>query len=92
MNYQGGVIVSREILKNSGGAITVFAFGAGQKLSEHTAPFDALAYVIDGEAEIIVSGESHKLKRGDYIIMPSSEPHSVNALSNFKMVLVMLKK
>lgn len=89
--YQYGSIVSREILKNNGGTITVFAFGRGQKLSEHKTPFDAMAYVIDGEAEIIISGNVYNLKKGDAVVMSADEPHSVNAVEDFKMALIMLK-
>lgn len=84
--------MSREILKNDGGTITVFAFGKGQKLSEHTTPFDAFVYIIDGEAEITISGNVYGLKSGEAIIMPANNPHSVNAVENFKMALVMLRK
>jgi quercetin dioxygenase-like cupin family protein len=90
--YQEGSIVSREVLKNNGGSVTIFAFGKGQKLSEHTTPFDALVYVFDGEAEIVISGNANRLKSGDMIIMPANDPHSVSAVEDFKMVLIMLKK
>lgn len=91
MNYQTGSVVSREILKKSNGSITVFAFDKDGGLSEHTAPFDAVAHIIDGEAEIKVSGKSHNLKKGEMIIMPAGEPHSLKALDKFKMILTMIK-
>ena len=91
VNYQEGSIVSRGILKNNGGTITVFAFDKGQKLSEHKTPFDALAYVIDGGAEITISGNVYNLKKGDAVVMSANDSHSINAVENFKMALIMLK-
>lgn len=91
VEYQEGSIVSREILKKETGTLTVFAFGEGQGLSEHTAPFDALVNVLDGEAEILIAGEKHDLKTGDYIVMPANVPHAVKAEVRFKMLLVMIK-
>lgn len=89
--YQPGSIVSREILKKPTGSVTVFAFDAGQGLSEHTAPFDALVQVIEGEVEITISGQPHRLKAGELIIMPAQEPHALRALTRFKMMLVMIR-
>jgi quercetin dioxygenase-like cupin family protein len=89
--YQEGSVVSRTIAKKDSGSITVFAFDQGQGLSEHTTPFDALVHVLDGEAEIVISGESHRVGAGQMIIMPANEPHALNAVERFKMVLVMLK-
>ena len=89
--YQDGSIVSKEIIKKSTGTVTVFAFDQGQGLSEHTAPFDAMVQIVDGEAEIIISGESHHLKEGETIIMPAGKPHALKALTKFKMMLVMIK-
>lgn len=91
VNYQGGSVVSREILKKPTGTITVFAFDEGQGLSEHTAPFDAVVYILDGEAEIKISGEIFKVKKGEFIIMPASKPHSLKASQKFKMLLIMIK-
>jgi quercetin dioxygenase-like cupin family protein len=89
--YQDGSIVSKEIIKKSTGTTTLFAFDRDQGLSEHTAPFDALVYILDGEAEIIISGESHQLKTGEMIIMPGGKPHALKAVKRFKMMLVMIR-
>ena len=89
--YQDGSIVSKEIIKKPAGTVTIFAFDKGQGLSEHTAPFDALVYVLDGETEITISGKPHRLKEGESIIMPAGEPHALKALKKFKMMLVMVK-
>ena len=91
VNYQDGSVVSKEIIKKDTGTVTLFAFDKGQGLSEHTAPFDALVYVVDGEPEIIISGKSFNPKAGDVIIMPANEPHSLKAVNRFKMMLVMIK-
>jgi quercetin dioxygenase-like cupin family protein len=90
--YQAGAIVSREILKKKTGTVTLFAFDAGQGLSEHTAPFDAMVYVLEGRVEISISGRPHVLKAGDLIIMPANEPHALKALERFKMVLTMIRQ
>ena len=90
VSYQDGSVVSRQITKAEAGNVTLFAFDAGQELSEHTAPFDALAHVLEGEAEIRVSGNPHKLIAGDAIIMPANEPHAVKAITKFKMLLTMI--
>ncbi len=89
--YQDGAIVSREILKQKTGSVTLFAFDAGQGLSEHTAPFDALAHVLDGEAEITVAGKRHRVRAGEWILMPAGQPHAVKAPQRFKMILTMLR-
>jgi quercetin dioxygenase-like cupin family protein len=91
VDYQAGSIVSREIVSQKTGNVTIFAFDEGQGLSEHTAPFDALVYVIDGETEITISGCSHRLKGGQMIIMPANEPHALKAVKRFKMMLVMIR-
>lgn len=91
VNYQEGAIVSRELVKKPTGNVTIFAFDEGQGLSEHTAPFDALVEVVEGEAEIQISGHPHALKAGELILMPAGEPHAVKALSRFKMVLIMIR-
>ena len=91
VNYQDGSIVSREILKKPAGSLTVFAFDKGQGLSEHTAPFDAIVYILDGEAEIKIAGEIFKVKKGEFIIMPAGKPHSLKAEQKFKMLLIMIK-
>ena len=89
--YQDGAVVSKEIIKKETGTVTVFAFDKGQGLSEHTAPFDALVCILDGTAEIIISGRSHTVKEGELIIMPAHEPHALKANERFKMMLVMIK-
>ena len=91
VSYQTGSVVSRQITKAEAGNVTLFAFDAGQELSEHTAPFDALVHVVEGEAEIIISGKSFQLKSGDAIVMPADEPHAVKATDQFKMLLTMIR-
>ena len=90
--YQAGSIVSRMIIQKDTGGVSLFAFDKKQGLSEHTAPFDALVQIIDGEAEITISGKPSHLKNGDAIIMPANKPHSIKALKRFKMILTMIKK
>ena len=90
--YNDGSVVSRQITKADAGNVTLFAFDKEQELSEHTAPYDALAHVLDGETEIKISGKPFHLKTGDAIIMPAGEPHAVKALTRFKMVLTMIRK
>lgn len=89
--YQEESVVSREIIKRDIGTVTIFAFDKGQGLSEHSAPFDALVQIIDGEAEIIISGKSNTVKKGELIIMPANEPHALKAEKPFKMILTMIK-
>ena len=89
--YQEGSIVSKEVIKKDKGTVTLFAFDKGQGLSEHTAPFDALVYVFDGKAEIVISGTPHNLKAGETIIMPANQPHALKATERFKMMLVMVR-
>lgn len=89
--YQEGSIVSRTIIDKKTGTVTLFAFDEGQGLSEHTAPFDALVHLIDGEAEIVISGKSIRLKDGQIVIMPANQPHSVKAIRKFKMILTMIR-
>ncbi len=91
IEYQQGSVVSRTIIDKATGTLTLFAFDDGQGLSEHTAPFDALVYILDGEAEVIISGKSLHLKDGDMVIMPADEPHALRATKKFKMLLVMIK-
>ncbi len=90
--YNDGSVVSRQITKADAGNVTLFAFDKEQELSEHTAPYDALAHVLDGETEIKISGKPFHLKTGDAIIMPAGEPHAVKALTRFKMLLTMIRK
>jgi quercetin dioxygenase-like cupin family protein len=91
VNYQGGAVVSRQVTKADGGNVTLFAFDQGQELSEHTAPFDALVHILDGEAEIRISGKTYLLSTGKAIIMPANEPHALKAIQQFKMLLTMIK-
>ena len=92
VQYQDDSIVSKTLVIKDAGTITLFAFSEGQGLSEHTAPFDAIAQIIDGDAEIIISGEKFNLKDGQMIIMPANEPHALNAIKQFKMMLIMIKE
>ena len=89
--YQEGAVVSRTLLKRGGGTVTLFAFDEGQSLSEHTAPFDAIAHVLDGEALITIAGVSLTLCAGDMVLMPANAPHAVHAPSRFKMLLTMIR-
>ena len=90
IDYQKDSIISRIILDKKNGSVTFFTFDEGQKLSEHTAPFDAMVYVLDGEVSITISGKSSNLKAGDMIILPANEPHAVKAIKKFKMILIMI--
>jgi quercetin dioxygenase-like cupin family protein len=91
IDYQSGTVASRTIVKGKTGTVTVFAFDQGEELSEHTAPFDALVHVIDGQAEITIDGQPHALEAGEMIVMPADRPHAVRAVQKFKMVLVMIR-
>ena len=91
VNYQDGAVVSREIVKKPTGNVTLFAFDEGQGLSEHTAPFDALVQVVEGEAEISIAGQPHRLQGGEMILMPAGQPHALKALKRFKMILTMIR-
>jgi quercetin dioxygenase-like cupin family protein len=89
--YQTGSIVSRTIIDAPAGTVTVFAFDAGQRLSEHTAPFDALIEIVDGTGMITIDGKDHPVPAGSQIIMPANHPHGVRAKGRFKMVLIMIR-
>jgi quercetin dioxygenase-like cupin family protein len=89
--YQEGAIVSRVLLKRSGGTITLFAFDAGQGLSEHTAPFDAVAHVLEGGAEITIAGQAVVVTAGAMVLMPANQPHALTARTRFKMLLTMIR-
>ena len=89
--YQEGAVVSRQITKADAGNVTLFAFDKDQGLSEHTAPFDALVHVLEGEAEVTISGQPFILGAGDAIIMPANEPHALKARMKFKMLLTMIR-
>lgn len=91
VQYQEGAVVSRTVIDKRAGTVTLFAFDRGQGLSEHTAPFDALVYIIDGGAEVTISGRALHLGAGDVLIMPAGEPHALSATERFKMLLVMVR-
>lgn len=91
VDYQKDAVVSKTIIEKKTGTVTLFAFDQGQGLSEHTAPFDALVQVLDGEVEIKISGKPFHLKQGEIIIMPANEPHALKAVRRFKMLLTMIK-
>ncbi len=91
VSYQDGSVVSRQITKADAGNVTLFAFDRDQELSEHTAPFDALVHILDGNAEIKISGKAYNLKTDDAILMPANEPHALRALTRFKMLLTMIR-
>ena len=91
VSYQKGAVVSRTIVDKPAGTVTLFAFDQGQGLSEHTAPFDALVNVLDGEVEITIAGKPSRVKQGEIMIMPANQPHALKAVTRFKMMLVMVK-
>lgn len=91
IGYQTGSVVSRTIMHKKAGTVTLFAFDDGQALSEHTTPFDALAYILDGEAEITIAGKGMRAKKGEMVIMPANTPHALKALGRYKMLLVMIQ-
>ena len=91
VGYQKEAVVSKTIIEKKTGTVTLFAFDQGQGLSEHTAPFDALVQVLDGEVEIHISGNAFHLKQGDMIIMPANKPHALKAIKQFKLLLTMIR-
>lgn len=91
IDYQDGSIVSRTLIDKETGTVTLFAFDKDQGLSEHTAPFDAMVNIFDGEAEVILSGRPVLVKQGEMVIMPANEPHALKAITRFKMMLTMIK-
>jgi len=91
VEYQKGAIVSKEILKKEAGNVTLFAFEQGQGLSEHTAPFDAMVSILDGTAEVTISGQPYRVQEGEMLIMPADKPHALKANQRFKMMLVMVR-
>ncbi len=91
IEYQEGAVVSKEIIRKGTGTVTIFAFDKGEGLSEHTAPFDVMIQVIDGKAEITISGNKNILEKGDLIIMPANESHALHANEKFKMILTMIR-
>ena len=91
IDYQEGAVVSRTLLKRDGGTMTLFAFDAGQGLSEHTAPFDAVAHVLDGQAEVTIAGVPRLVSAGEMVLMPADQPHALAARTRFKMLLTMIR-
>ena len=91
VDYQPGAVVSRQVIAKPTGTVTLFAFDAGQGLSEHTAPFDAMVQVLDGEAEVTISGKTSTVRQGEMVVMPAKKPHALRAVKRFKMLLVMIK-
>ncbi len=91
IDYQSGSVVSKTIIKKETGTVTLFAFAEGEGLSEHTAPHEAMAYLLEGEAEVSIAGNSFHLKQGDMIILPADKPHALKATKKFKMLLVMIR-
>jgi quercetin dioxygenase-like cupin family protein len=90
--YQDGTVASRMIIFKDAGNITLFSFDEGEGLSEHTAPFDAVVTILDGECEVWVAGETHRLKEGETIIFPADKPHALSAITRFKMMLTMIRE
>ena len=91
LEYQAKSVISRVLLKNAGGTITLFAFDEGEGLSEHKTPFDAFVTVVEGESKIRIADQEHSLKAGDSLVLPANIPHAVEAVTQFKMLLVMIK-
>jgi quercetin dioxygenase-like cupin family protein len=91
VSYQDGSVVSKTLIDKKIGTLTMFSFGAGQGLSEHTAPFDAVVQVVDGEAEVVINGEPQTVNAGQMIIMPANIPHELKAVKPFKMLLTMIR-
>lgn len=91
IDYQEGAVVSRTIIDKKAGTVTLFAFDESQGLSEHTAPYDALVYLLEGEADVVISGKPVRLKKGEITIMPANEPHALKAVTRFKMLLTMIR-
>ena len=91
IDYQEKSVVSKTLINKDVGTVTLFAFDKGEGLSEHAAPFDALVYIFDGEAEITISGKPYHLKKDQMIIMPANEPHALKAIEKYKMMLIMIK-
>jgi len=91
VDYQKGSVVSRTLIDKKAGTVTLFAFDEGEGLSEHTAPFDALVYIVDGEAEVVIAGKPLMLRDGDMVVMPANKPHALRATKRFKMVLIMIR-
>jgi quercetin dioxygenase-like cupin family protein len=91
IEFQRGSVVSRTLINKKTGTVTLFAFDQGEGLSEHTAPFDAMVYMLEGEAEVTISGKAIKVTRGDMVVMPANKPHALKAVTAYKMLLIMIK-
>ncbi len=91
LDYQSDAIVSKVLIKKEGGNVSLFAFDKGQELSEHTSPYDALAFIVDGKADISISGEKHQVEANGLLHLPAGQPHALNAVEKFKMLLIMIK-
>ncbi|MHB0977187.1 MAG: cupin domain-containing protein [Candidatus Aquicultorales bacterium] len=91
VEYQDGAVVSRAVIKKDTGTVTLFAFDTGEGLSEHTAPYDALVYILDGAADVRIGNEDFRVKQGEMLIMPADVPHALKAPERFKMLLVMIR-
>ena len=91
VSYQDGAVVSRTLINKSVGTVTVFSFDEGQGLSEHTAPYDAMVEILDGEADITISGNTQRVKAGEMLIMPANQPHALHGVKAFKMMLIMIR-
>ena len=91
VDYQEGAVVSKTVIDKTSGTVTLFAFAQGQGLSEHTAPFDALIQVLEGEAEIRIAGAPFRVRAGEMIVLPAGEPHALKAVERFKMMLTMIR-
>ena len=91
MSYSIGSVVSKTLLKKNTGNITLFSFDEGQGLTEHTSPYDAVVYILDGKAEILIGGEPRRVMAGEMMIMPANIPHALNAVERFKMLLIMIR-
>jgi quercetin dioxygenase-like cupin family protein len=91
ISYQEGAVVSRTIIDKKTGTVTLFAFDQNQGLSEHTAPYDAMVYILEGEADVAISGKPVRVMKGEMTIMPANEPHALSAVTRFKMLLIMVR-
>ena len=91
VNYQKDAVVSKTLIEQKTGTVTLFAFDKGQGLSEHTAPYNALVYIVDGQAQILIANNPHQLMNGEMIVIPKNEPHAITANKRFKMLLIMIR-